>query len=71
MKRNKKKDRKGIRNIREALKSYQEGLRIYRRGRVIYILKPGDSIDYGQLLRENKLKYRRYEGNYAYKGKRS
>ncbi len=62
MKRNKKKDRKGIKNIREALKSYQEGLRIYRHGKVIYILKPGDSIDYGQLLRQDKLKYRHYGG---------
>ncbi len=64
MKSKRKKSREGIKNIEKIKKSYDKGLKIFSPGgKLIYIGKPGFSIDYGQLLRQEKQKYRRYEGN--------
>lgn len=71
MKRNKKKDRQGIRNIRQAKISYDKGLKIFSPyGRLIYTLKPGDSINYNELLEQKRPEYRRYKGDQRYKDKR-
>lgn len=70
MKSKRKKSREGIRNIKKIKKSYDKGLKIFSpRGALIYTLKPGDSIDYNELLRKKRQEYRRYEGNYAYNRK--
>lgn len=63
MKRNKKQSRKSVKNIKQAKKAYDSGLKIFSpRGKLIYTGKPGFVIDYGELLRKDKLKYRGYGG---------
>ncbi|RXG65916.1 hypothetical protein ES695_05540 [Candidatus Atribacteria bacterium 1244-E10-H5-B2] len=62
MTKRRKKDRKGFRNVREMRKVYDKGVKIYSpRGELLYTGKPGFSIDYGELLKQKRHKYRRYE----------
>ncbi|MBA7563760.1 hypothetical protein ES708_05420 [subsurface metagenome] len=43
-------------------KVYDKGVKIYSpRGELLYTGKPGFSIDYGELLKQKRHKYRRYE----------
>jgi len=71
MKRNKEQARQGIRNIKEVRKLYDKGLKIYSPGgQLIFTLKPGDSVDYRELIQQGRRKSR-YRGYNEYKGKQT
>lgn len=64
MKENRKKSRRGIRNIKEMRKNYEKGIKIYNlRGQLLYTGLPGFTLDYQELLRQKsqESKYKHFK----------